>query len=177
MSENEPPKNDLNSLFVGAGLGIAATLAYTSWSHEKGRRSRAEREQPELTEAVLDVLHAVFESARLTLDGADEAAYRRRIAGFLRRRHELTVEQEPRVDGRVPDILVEGVVAIEVKLSPRKTEVDRAVGQCVDYAQFWPTLLVVVDTTPSMAAEFERRLTALGCDRVFLIPFLRADDD
>jgi hypothetical protein len=74
VSENEPPKCDLGSLFVGAGLGVAATLASTTWSHEEGRRSRAEREQPERTEAVLNALQGVFESARLPLSGRDEAA-------------------------------------------------------------------------------------------------------
>lgn len=176
MSDTNPSSNNIAPLVVGAGLGIVGTLAWSTWSQERGRRSRSEREQPELTAAVLDLLHSVFAGVQLTLDGTDEAAYRKRIAGYLRRRHELTLEQEPRIDGRMPDILVEGVVAIEIKLSPKKTELDRAVGQCVDYAQYWPTLLVVVDTFPSVSEEITRRLAAANCDRVFPIPFLRGDD-
>ncbi len=171
-NKTQRPSSGVGLGLLGLGAGVVGTLLWSDWSQEQAKRSRAEIEHPDRTTEVLDQLQEIITSVKLALTGNNEAAYRKRIAGYLRKRHGLNVEQEPRVDGRVPDILVEGVVAIEIKLAPKKTEIDRAIGQCVDYAKLWPTILIVVDTTDSIADEIERRLDTCDCDRVILHPFI-----
>ena len=66
-------------------------------------------------------------------------------------------------------ILVEGVLALEVKLNPNKAERDRAVGQMLNYNRRWVTWCLMFEAEPSCSQRMEDLLCDKQLDHILVI--------
>jgi hypothetical protein len=77
------------------------------------------------------------------------------LAEYLSQETGFEVEEYPATREGRPDILVEGVLALELKVRPTKGERDRCVGQCAGYSRSWVTWIVLIDARPSEYEDLE----------------------
>ena len=165
-------------LLVGAlGLGLGAYLE--SDRRRKQRLSRAEREAPDLVAAVAAEVGELLEDCVLLEEYEREADFRDAIADYLEEHSDLSVEVEASTREGRPDILIEAVLALELKLRPKRTHLQRAVGQTAEYARRWMTWLVLADTSESKVQHLMDLLEDSDMDHVavWALPFENDDDD
>jgi hypothetical protein len=175
------PKFDLRSLTI-FGIGAFSGAWWVRNQIENAQKSRAEREAPALVEQVCpDVMYVLDQ---LVLDGEfrNEDAYRQALAQYLRRATGYEVEIAPPTAHGAPDLLVEGILALELKILATKADMDRAVGQCAGYALDWVTWVVTFETPKSRIRSLERLLDDHGLGRILVVDFsddadLDEDDD
>lgn len=151
------------------GAGIALTLS--AWLHTERRRSRAEREDPHGTIALATEVNELLEEVILKVDEKSEAAFHEALGRFLEEELASDVEWEPLTPQGRPDLLIDDRVALELKYDPKKTEIDRCVGQLHGFAEEWLTFLVVFATPPSRARYLRDRLDRAGLEHVPLVEF------
>lgn len=58
------------------------------------------------------------------------------------------------------------MLALELKCSPTKGELDRCVGQCAAYSRQWITWMVLVDVTASGVRRLEDLLEDKGLNQI-----------
>jgi hypothetical protein len=72
---------------------------------------------------------------------------------------------------RVPDILIDDRLVLELKVDPNKSERDRLIGQCCDYSREWVTWAIVIDMAKHRVRELEELLAAKSLHYIEVIPF------
>lgn len=165
MAEQEGSGTTLRWFFGGALAGIG----FAAWARAERKKSRAERQFPsetiELAEDVMDTL------SDLTYKGVrgSEAIYQEALADLLEEELSCPIEENPRTPFGEPDILLDGLVALELKCSPRKSETDRCVGQVASFAKEWLTIVVLIDTSPSRVQAVRDALDAAELDDVAIV--------
>jgi len=166
----------LGHIFVAGALG-AGVGAW--WARNRKKfRSHAEDHDPDLVAAVCLATLEALEDVHVRHRLPNEDAYRDDLAEFLDGEIEdATIEVEPYVDGMKPDVLVEDVLALEVKKDPSKGEIDRAVGQITGYSRLWVTWLVLFESSPSQAGKALRLLERAGLDDVLVIAIPEAEEE
>ena len=161
----------LLAIVGGYAIGSSAERARS----ETERKSRAELEDPELVAAVIETVSIALED--VTYEARDcEDEYRDEMADDLAHITGLEVEIAPATGFGLPDILVEGVLAIEVKRGLDKASRDRTIGQCADYSRRWVTWIVVFESTPSQVQRLQDVLCDKGLDHIEVIPFCASND-
>ena len=93
------------------------------------------------------------------------------LAEYLNQETGFEVEEYPATREGRPDILVEGVLALELKVRPTKGGRDRCVGQCAGYSRSWVTWIALIDVRPSEYGDFERLLADKGLERIQIWDF------
>lgn len=88
------------------------------------------------------------------------------LAKYLNHETGFEVEECPPTREGRPDILVEGVLALELKLRLAKGERDRCVGQCAGYSRSWVTWIVLIDCSSSAYEDLQRLLDDKGLQRI-----------
>ena len=162
-------ESDFRHLLWAAG-GALAGAWWVRNQNEEAQKSRAERDSPELVE---DVCKEVGEA----LDEWEPDEYETEedfvsdLAEYLNNETGFEVEEYPPTREGRPDILVEGVLALELKLRASKGERDRCVGQCAAYSRSWVTWIVLIDSPSSAYEDLQRLLEDKGLERILIWDF------
>jgi hypothetical protein len=144
--------NDTRKVVIALTLGGLAGAAILQSHHDEKRKSDAEREDPEGTAWICDLVWNLLDDWEPD-DFGREDDYTDDLVDFLR--NELHGERGE--DGRrigvvkrtrtlygIPDIVIDDRLVLELKVDPKETEKDRLVGQCCKYSQEFVTWAIVI---------------------------------
>jgi hypothetical protein len=168
MSKSKPLIRKL--ILVGAG-GVLAGSWWKSMQIEKSKRSRAEREDPDFVDEVCSTVNDLLNQLEILDDMGDEDDFRDLLADYLTKETDFEVEVAPDTEFGKPDILIEGVLVLEVKYNPGKAEMDRCIGQCANYSREWVTWIVLYDTPESKINYLSHVLMDKGLNNIPIISF------
>ena len=161
---NEPNLTPLYCLVGGGLLGAAWQRNQT----EEAKKSRAEREHPDKVEEVRDEIEHALDSWEPDEGNATEDDFVNDLAEHVRAEAGYIVEVRPSTREWRPDILVEGVLALEIKVNPSKSERDRCIGQCAGYSRLWATWIVLIEASPSAEEDLYQLLVDKGLEHIDL---------
>lgn len=169
-SDNSNQKTiDLSHLIVGIG-GALAGVWWANSELSEFKKSRAEKDHPdEVAEACEAIGELLDDWAPVGLQ--TEAEYTNDLFVYLRDNADFEIEMRPNTLEGFPDILVENLLALEIKLDPKKTERDRLVGQCAGYSRQWVTWAIVIDASASKIGKIENLLADKGLAHILVVPF------
>jgi len=165
-----PYKSSGDGVFVFVG-GVAIGVGFSAWLASERKRSRAEKERPRHTHQVAEEVDELLNELVLDGDIQTEAEFHDALVSYFEDESEFEVESKPRTASGEPDIVLDDVVAIEIKVNPRKSECDRCVGQVGAFAQEWLTLIVLFDTPPTRVRALLRSLENAELSHVPVIDF------
>lgn len=138
---------------MAGGLALGSWIAREQISEAK--RSRAERDDLESAEAVYEEIGTLLDSWEPDPDCESEDDFTQDLADWLDEHTEWEIEVYPSTREGRPDILVGDILALELKRSPSKGELDRCMGQCAAYSRQWITWMVLVDASASEVGRLE----------------------
>jgi len=156
------------------GAGLAGVLVGAWWVNnrtEEAKRSRTEREDPEAVEEVCNEIGEILDAWEPSEDCEDEDDFRDDLAEYLEENTGCEIEVTPGTSEGKPDILIDDLLALELKYDPPKAEMDRCVGQCMSYSREWVTWIVLVDSPASKVGRLERLLADKGLERILVWRF------
>lgn len=157
-----------------ASAGLVGGLLGAWWVKnqvEEAKRSRAEREDPEGVEEVCEEIGEVLDAWEPSEDCEDEDDFREDLADYLEANTECEIEVAPGTMEGKPDVLVDDLLALELKVDPSKAERDRCIGQCMSYSREWVTWIILIDTPLSKTRLLEDLLRDKGLDRILVWRF------
>jgi len=163
--------SNLKKILLALGGGLFAGNWLSRIKLEESKKSRAELEAPEASEeAYKDVLELLSEWKP---EGYDtEKEFTEDLFDYLKTNLDWKIEQEPSTREGKPDILVEDLIVLELKVNPGKAEQDRAIGQCAGYSREWITLLILIDTPASAEGRIEKLLIDKGLEQIEIHAFV-----
>jgi len=164
-------KSDFDLSHLLAGLaGAAVGVSVVNSQIEEAKKSRAERDNPEeVREVCTEVGYALERWEPEEYETEDD--FVSALASYLNDETGFEIEEHPDTHEGQPDVLVEDCLAIEVKISLRKSERDRCVGQCAAYSREWVTWIVVLDEAASVTGDLENLLADKGLEHIRVFPF------
>lgn len=162
--------------FLGGGALGALLLKK---HYDEGRKSAAEKEDPEGVEWICSLIGKLLED--WTPRGYEtEDEYTEDLFRYLQRTirdepggddEDVTLEIQPGTPHGVPDILINDRLVLELKVNPDKSERDRLVGQCSGYSREWVTWTILIDTPAHRVRELEVLLESKNMNYIEVIPF------
>ncbi len=161
---NEPNLTPLLCLVGGGLLGAAWQRNQT----EEAKKSRAEREYPDRVQEVRDEIEHALDSWEPDEASSTEDDFVGDLAEHVHAETGYMVELNPSTREWRPDILVEGVLALEIKVNPSKSERDRCIGQCAGYSRLWATWIVLIDASLSAEEDLYKLLVDKGLEHIDL---------
>lgn len=84
---------------------------------------------------------------------------------------DIDVEMQPDTEHGCPDILINDMLALELKVAPNKAERDRLIGQCSGYSREWVTWAILIDSPLHEIGELERLLEAKNLHYIEVISY------
>lgn len=162
----------LSHVLWAVGGGMLLGTWYANYQAEEKKKSRAEREYPDEIEAVCREIAELLDG--LEYDDEDdwvEDDYRDLIKEYLEKYTDYEIEVAPDTSEGQPDILIDDLLALEVKLNPDKAERDRCVGQCAGYSREYVTWIILVNTPASRAGKLQKLLRDKGLERILVWSF------
>src|SRR5947208_1783112 len=128
-------------------LFAAGAFMFGTWASRQeladAKKSRAERDHPDDCEAAFDEIAALLDVWEPSgYETEDE--YVDDLASYLEEQSGRPVERWPVTEAGSPDILIDDLIALELKISPNKNERNRCIGQCADYSRLWITWMVMI---------------------------------
>lgn len=170
MSErSRSNESDFKHLLWAAG-GALAGAWWVKNETDAAKKSRAERDAPDLVENVCKKVGETLDEWHPD-DYETEEDFVSDLAEYLNEDTGYEVEEYPPTREGRPDILVEGVLALELKLRPSKGERDRCVGQCAAYSRSWVTWIVLIDSPSSANEDLQQLLDDKGLERIHIWDF------
>lgn len=166
-------RND-DSNFKHLLWAVGGALAGAWWvknQTDEAQMSRAERDAPDSVVEVCNEIGDALDSWEPDEECETEEDFVSDLAEYLNLETGFEVEEYPPTREGRPDILVEGVLALEMKIRPSKGERDRCVGQCAGYSRLWVTWIVLIDGRPSESADLDRLLADKRLDRIQIWDF------
>lgn len=155
--------NDDKWLIAGlAGLFIGAW--WKSAQYERDTMSQAEIDAPDMLNDIRAETTELLEDLEITEHIDSEGEFHTILSEYLDEYSEYEIEITPDTPHGKPDILIGGLLALEIKYNPTKTEFDRLIGQCVRYSREWDTWIIVVDSPKSKVRDFIQLLRDKGLD-------------
>jgi 16S rRNA C967 or C1407 C5-methylase (RsmB/RsmF family) len=161
-----PNKNEFNLSHLShllAGITQESGIARMLRSLEA---QRAERARAKEVAAIAAKVRKVLEAWEADGSNVNESDFVRDLTKYLRKETGFEIEEHPNTREGQPDVLVEGCLAIEVKLNPRKSERDRCVGQCAAYSRAWMTWIVLIRAGVSVTDDLKKLLADHGLDHI-----------
>jgi len=161
---------------LAGGLVGAALLEH---HHDEGKKSQAEKSDPEGVEWLCDLTGNLLDDWEpryySTEDEYTEALYRylnRELPDALDEDDpDVTVEMRTSTLYGIPDILFNDSLVLELKVNPEKGERDRLIGQCCGYSRQWVTWAIVIGMPQHRVRELEDLLAAKSLHYIEVIPF------
>ena len=167
---NGPKKSDYSHLFVAIG-GIAAGYLYSRSELAESKKSRAEKDHPDLVEEVCEEVAELIDEWEPDEDCESENEFTEDLASYIKENSELTIEVFPGTPEGKPDILIDNVLALELKVGLGKSERDRLIGQCAGYSRKWVTWTVIIDASPSQLGSLSELLEDKGLEHILVWEF------
>jgi hypothetical protein len=156
---------------IGAGVGFLAGSWWKSNEISESKKSRSEKDEPELVNEIRQEIEELLNDLEVTETPANEDEFRDIVADYLDEYSEYEIEVTPNTLYGNPDILVGGLLALETKYNPNKSEIDRCIGQCAGYSREWPTGILLFDTPSSRVRLLSEILADKGLDYIPVINF------
>jgi hypothetical protein len=167
---NGTDRANLTHLLCAAG-GVLAGAWWVKNETEQAKRSRAEVDDPALVEDVCEDVGDVLDAWEPDPKCECEDDFTRDLAAYLTEATDWDIEVCPETSQGQPDILIQDVLALELKVDPNKSERDRCIGQCAGYSREWVTWIVLIDAEASKVGVLERLLAAKGLDHLLVWNF------
>jgi hypothetical protein len=133
---------------------------------DDAKKSRSERECPDETETICEEIWELLAEWEPEYEYDTEDEYTQELGEYLDANSQWEVEIMPNVAGMKPDILIGDALAIELKLSPNKAEMDRCIGQCANYSREWVTWMFLINTSASKMGWLEKLLCDKGLEHI-----------
>jgi hypothetical protein len=177
---------DVRKVAVALALGGLAGAAIVQSHHEEERKSQAEKEDPEGTEWICDLVWDLLDDWE-SEDCEFEDDYTDDLTEFLRAElkgkrgadgRRISVTKRTQTLHGIPDIVIDDRLVLELKLDPREGEKDRLIGQCCKYSQEFVTWAIVIDMSEKRVKKLLDLLEAKSLYYIEVIPFdLEEEDD
>ena len=86
-----------------------------------------------------------------------------------------TIEMRTGTSHGIPDILIHDRLVLELKVSSRKSERDRLVGQCCEYSRGYVTWAILMHWPDDRLKKLEDLLEAKSLNYIAVIPYDRVE--
>ncbi len=146
------------------GIAIGKWLARSTLVESK--KSRAERDYPDEAKEAYEEIGDLLDQWKPSQECKTEDDFTHDLADYLTENSDLDVEVYPDTEVGKPDILIDDLIALELKVSPKKSEQDRCIGQCADYSRLWITWMVIIDASGNTVGRLERVLKDRSLDHI-----------
>jgi hypothetical protein len=154
-----------------AAGGVLAGAWWVKNETEEAKKSRAEVDDPDLVEEVCESIRDVLDGWEPDPECESEDDFTEDLAGYLEEETDWEIEVCPDTPHGQPDILIQDVLALELKVDPNKSERDRCIGQSAGYSREWVTWIVLVDADASKVGVWEKLLADKGLERLLVWNF------
>ena len=176
---------DVRKVVIALGLGGIAGAAIVQSHHDEKRKSQAEKEDPEGTAWICDLVWDLLgewepEDCEKEDDFTDD------LVEFLRDElsdkcgadgRRIKVRKRTQTLHGIPDVVIDDRLVLELKVDPREGEKDRLVGQCCKYSQEFVTWAVVIDMSQKRVEKLVALLEAKSLHYIEVIPFDEVEDE
>lgn len=137
----------------------------------QAQRSRAEKNEPEVVRAACETIGPVLD--RWEFDFCDsERKYVQCLFDYLCEETEnCEIKTAPTDRDKLPDILIDDVLALELRCSLSRMEKDRLIKIVTAYSREWVTWIVLLEISDSQAVALEKQLAEKGLDRTVIFSF------
>lgn len=176
--------DDIKKVLI-AGLGALAGAAILQSHHDEKHKSRAEKDDPEGTRWICELVWDLLDDWKPgEFDSEDD--YTDDLFEFLSEAiDEELDEDDPDVSIKVrrntlhgvPDILIHNRLVLELKVSSKKGERDRLVGQCCEYSRGYVTWAILMHWPDKRIKKLERLLEAKSLNYILVVPYDLCEDD
>jgi hypothetical protein len=168
MSDQKPR---LDHLLWAAG-GLLAGAWWVKNEHNEAAKSRAEKDDQEAVEEVCSAIGPILDDWEPE-NYETEAEYVEDLFNYFVQEtdDDFNLEMSPSTREGRPDILIDDVLAIEVKCDLTKAERDRLIGQTAAYSREWVTWIVLIDTLQSRVGAVEKLLADKGLAHILVFAF------
>jgi hypothetical protein len=162
-------KIKLDHLLWAAG-GLFTGAWWVKNQHDEAKKSRAERDDPNGVEEVCTVVAPILDDWEPDhFETEDE--YADDLFEYLAEETDFGIEMFPSTREGKPDILIDDLLAIEIKVALTKAERDRLIGQTAAYSREWVTWIVLIDTPNSRIGSLEKLLADKGLQHILVFAF------
>jgi len=168
-NNNNQKKIDFSHLFIGVG-GAMIGAWWIKNEVAEWKKSRAEKDHPEDVEEVCKEIAELLDDWTPT-DCKSENDYTIDLFNYLADNCDYEIEMYPNTSEGRPDILIENLLVLELKVNPNKAERDRLVTQCMGYSRQWVTWAIVIDASASKTGKIENLLADKGLEYILVIPY------
>lgn len=160
----------VNHLAVAlGGMVIGGLLAASKGNGEF--RSRAHEDAPDEVEEVILEVGELLDEWEPDEDCESEDDFVNDLAAYLEEATGRDVEVTPATREGFPDILIDGLLALELKVAPGRNERNRLLGQCTGYSRLWPTWAVLIDSPPSAVNDFRQLIADSRLEQILVWDF------
>jgi hypothetical protein len=175
---------DTRNLVIALGLGAAAGAAIIQSHHDEKAKSQAEKDDPEGTEWICDIVWDLLDDWEPP-DMECEDDYTEHLFRYLRREirkvlehddPDVALEMRTGTLHGIPDILIHDRLVLELKVTSKKSERDRLVGQCCEYSRGYVTWAIVIDWPERRVQKLLDLLEAKCLNYIEVIEFDEAGD-
>lgn len=166
---NSNNQSHIPKLFLVGAVGILVGSWWKSAMIVESKKSRAERDDPDFVNEVCTKINELLAKLEILDEMENEDDFRDGLAEYLTKYTDFEIEVTPDTLFGQPDILIGGVLALEVKYNPKKSEMDRCIGQCAGYSREWVTWIVLYDTPQSRVNYIYQVLVDKGLDNIPII--------
>jgi len=173
--DNQNKKNGQKSQIIFEHLVWVASGAMLGvwWGNsriEESKKSRAEQEYP-------DAVAEVCKEVAIALDrwkpyeDSPETIHVKDLGKYLATKTDFEIEIYPNGPEGKPDVLIDDILALELKVNPDKSDRDRCIGQTAGYSRLWVTWIVLIDTPKSRVGRLRDLLKDKGLERIVVWSF------
>jgi hypothetical protein len=176
---------DFRKAVVALTLGGVAGAAIVQSHHDEAKKSRAEIDDPEGTEWICNIVWDLLDDWEPPdMDCEDD--YTDHLFRYLRREigaeleeddPDVALEKRTGTLHGIPDILIHDRLVLELKVSSKKSERDRLVGQCCEYSRGYVTWAIVIDWPEQRVQKLLDLLEAKSLNYIEVIEFDEAEGD
>lgn len=164
-------KSHIPKLILAGAIGVLAGSWWKSAKIAESKKSRSERESSGFVNEVRSKINELLDELELLYEMENENDFRDLLAEYFIEYTDFEIEVTPNTLIGQPDILIGGVLALEVKYNPNKSEMDRCIGQCAGYSREGVTWIILYDTPPSRINYISEVLVDKGLDNIPIISF------
>lgn len=164
---NPKPKYDHLLWAVG---GLLTGAWWVKNQNDETKKSRAEKDDPDGVEEVCTAIAPILDDWEPE-DCETEDDYTNDLLEYLVAESDFGIEMCPSTREGKPDILIEDLLALEVKVGLSKNEMNRLIGQTAGYSREWVTWIVLIDTPDSRIGSLEKLLADKGLDHILIFDF------
>ncbi len=166
MSDQNPK---LDHLFLAVG-GLLTGAWWVKNQNDQAKKSRAEKDDPDGVEEVCSEIAPILDDWEP--DGCEtEDDYVQNLFDYLDEETDFEIEMFPNTREGKPDILINDLLALEVKVNLSKNERNRLIGQTAGYSREWVTWIVLIDTPASRIGSLEKLLADKGLQYILVFTF------